>query len=190
MLPAKICAIHGDNLSFFIFSLPWHLQWTIFFHDFPGWKMKFLNSMTCANPNFNYHSSNTDHVLKTYQLLMAIHCIQKSGKVYIFTVQAHLPTTQTNWQCLFTNLKCNHEQLLHDILDCNVILIPRENVLKNLTPICTRHGFWKAIWVNKAIEGRLWHLAKDSVMHICGWFCKYMYYLWLNNSISFGLGVW
>ena len=107
MLPAKICAIHGDNLSFFIFSLPWHLQWTIFFHDFPGWKMKFLNSMTCANPNFNYHSSNTDHVLKTYQLLMAIHCIQKSGKVYIFTVQAHLPTTQTNWQCLFTNLKCN-----------------------------------------------------------------------------------
>ena len=29
-----------------------------FFHDFPGWKMKFLNSMTCTNPNFNYHSSN------------------------------------------------------------------------------------------------------------------------------------
>ena len=67
------------------------------FHDFPGWKMKFLNSMTCANPNFNYYSSNTDHVLKTYQLLMALHYIQKSGKVYIFTVQAHLPTTQTNY---------------------------------------------------------------------------------------------
>jgi len=98
---------------------------------------------------------------------MALHYIQKSGKVCIFTVQAHCrPHRQITLTMLvqFTNLKCNHEQLLHDILDCNGMQIPRKNVLKNLTPICTRYGFGKAIWISKAIEGP----ARHSVMHILG----------------------
>ena len=63
---------------------------------------------------------------------------------------------------------------------------------------CTRYGFCKAMRINKAIEWRLWHLARHSFMHILGWlivlqmlwFTYYVYYLWLKLWYSSSFGFW
>ena len=107
MLPAKICAIHGDNLSFFILSLLWHLQWTIVFHGFPGCFFVIFIQL-CDSRKIHYLSLQfrvklhlkTDIALIAKILVFACNLIPSSGNEFSYRISMTYKMLSVRFQWL------------------------------------------------------------------------------------------